>query len=126
MSGTPGIIEGPASSHGMHFVERAQLQENRDVYYHDKPQLNFAGIAYRKPKKVIELHTAGRVGAPPLSDAELFNLAKAFHHRTGDRPRFVKYPGEGPEEFRGLTVEGLGYLGLRLIPGGDIKEPVCG
>jgi hypothetical protein len=102
----------------MHFADRAAMKESRDVYYHDKPQKNFAGVEYRKPKKVIELHTAGRLPACPLSESELINLAISYHHRTGQRPRVIRYPGEGPEEFRGLTVRGLGYLGLRLLPGG--------
>jgi hypothetical protein len=122
----PQIIHGPGAGHNMHFADREALRESRDVYYHDKPQKNFAGITYRKPKKVIELHTAGRLPACPLAESELVNLVLAFHERTGQRPREVRYPGEGPAEFRGLTVAGLGYIGLRLLPGGAIPEAVCG
>lgn len=125
MSG-PQIIHGPAASHNMHFADRAKMTESRDVYYHDKPQYNHAGIPYRKPKKVIEIHTAGRVPAMPLSESELINLVLAFYQRTGCKPSEVRYPGEGLAEFRGLTVQGLGYIGLRLLPGGEIPETVCG
>lgn len=125
MSG-PQIIHGPGGEHGMHFVGREALRHDRDVYYHDKPQYNHAGIQYRKPKKVIQLHTAGRLPACPLTDGELSSLVAAFHQRTGQRPREVRYPGEGPEEFRGLTVDGLGYIGLRLLPGGAITGATCG
>lgn len=120
------IVHGPAASHGMHFANRKEMQDSRDVYYHDKPQLNHAGIPYRKPKKVIELSTAGRLPTMPLSDSEIINLVLEFHHRTGDKPRAITYPGEGPEEFRGLTVQGLGYIGLKLLPGGAIQEARCG
>ncbi len=119
------LIEGPGAAHGLHFADRAAMRESRDVYYHDKPQLNHAGIAYRKPKKVIELHTAGRLPACPLAESELINLVLACHQRTGQRPRAIRYPGEGPDEFRGLTVHGLGYIGLRLLPGGAIPEAIC-
>lgn len=125
MSG-PGIVQGPGAAHNLHFVDRATLRDYRETYYHDRPQLNHAGIPYRKPKKVIELHTAGRLPAAALSESELVNLALAFHKRTGQRPKVIHYPGEGPEEFRGLTVDGLGYLGLRLLPGGAISEATCG
>ncbi len=125
MSG-PQIIHGPGAAHNLHFVDAKTLQNDRDVYYHDKPQYNHAGIAYRKPKKVISLHTAGRLPSCPLSESELVNLVLAFHQRTGGRPREVRYPGNGPDEFRGLTVEGLGYVGLRLLPGGQIAEATCG
>lgn len=122
----PSITHGPGGNHGMHFGDRKAMAESREVYYHDKPQLNHAGIPYRKPKKVIQLHTAGTVPAAALADSELTNLVLAFHRRTGDRPRTITYPGEGSEEFRGLTIEGLGYIGLKLLPGGAIKEAFCG
>jgi hypothetical protein len=120
------IIHGPGGAHGMHFADRGAMRETRDVYYHDKPQYNFAGVPYRKPKTVIELHTAGRLPGLTLSESELINLVLAFYRRTGQKPREIKYPGEGPAEFRGLTVHGLGYIGLRLLPGGEIKEAACG
>lgn len=120
------IIHGPGAAHNLHFVDRALLQNDRDVYYHEKPQFNHAGIQYRKPKKVIQLHTAGRLPGCPLSESELINLVLAFHQRTGQRARSIRYPGEGPNEFRGLTIDGLGYIGLRLLPGGDISEATCG
>jgi hypothetical protein len=107
-------------------VDARVLQNDRDVYYHDKPQYNSMGQQFRKPKKVIELHTAGRLPACPLSESELVNLVHAFHQRTGHRPREVRYPGNGPSEFRGLTVDGLGYVGLRLLPGGAIPGATCG
>ena len=125
MSG-PQIIHGPGASHNLHFVDRQALRNDREVYYHDKPQYNHAGIPYRKPKKVIELHTAHRLPGCALSESEIINLVQAFHQRTGHRPREVRYPGDGPDEFRGLTVEGLGFVGVRLLPGGDIPEATCG
>lgn len=110
----------------MKFADRGAMRESRDVYYHDKPQYNFAGIPYRKPKKVIEIHTAGRLPGCALSESELINLVLAFYQRTGQRPSRITYPGEGPAEFRGLTIQGLGYIGLRLLPGGEIPEAACG
>lgn len=125
MSG-PQIIHGPGAAHNLHFVDTKILRNDRDTYYHDKPQYNSMGQQYRKAKKVIELHTAGRLPRCPLSESELANLALAYHRRTGQRPRDVRYPGNGPHEFRGLIVDGLGYVGLRLLPGGDISGATCG
>lgn len=119
------VIEGPGAAHGMHFADRGAMRESREVYYHDKPQYNHAGVPYRKPKKVIELHTAGRLPTCPLSESEIGTLVRDFYNRTGQRPRAIRYPGEGPDEFRGLTVYGLGYMGLRLLPGGPIPEAAC-
>jgi hypothetical protein len=122
----PCIIHGPSTAHGLHFVDRKQLTDYQDVLYEDKPQLNFMGIEYRKPKRVIRIHTAGDQPKTQLSASTIEEaLAAWFDANPGKKPKQVTYPGIGAREFRGFTLEPYGYVGIMLVAGGEACEEVA-
>lgn len=118
----PTIIHGPRGNHGMHFADRQVLASYQDHLYHDKPQLNFLGIPYRKPKRVIRLHTAGDQPSERLALEEI--LLQWLEGHPGERPSLVQVPGEGLDEFQGFTLDGYGYLGVSVVFVGDAVAEV--
>ena len=118
----PAVMKSPMSAHEMRFVPRATVQDYRDRLYHGKPELNYKGIPYRKPKRVERMHAADRLAvmpSRPISDTDLEEAARWFHGLNGRLPRTCFYPGNGLKFGRIFNLEGLGMLSVDIIPGGD-------
>jgi (2Fe-2S) ferredoxin len=118
MSG-PFVAQSPTGAHGLHFTPAAASAKVRDHLYHGRPEINYRGMERPPPKKVIKLHTLGDAPPEEMSDHAVAEYVADYMAKENRKPTRMIYPGVGVSRFLGLTIPGLGYVGLNLEPRED-------